>query len=177
MSSGFHTFYVLFSGMAVAWEERKLFLEHSINFNSDALHTIGGVIVLLAAAAILRKPVSAALPWLIVLAATLGNELVDLSVQQWPHPGMQYGESVKDFLLSMCLPTLILVTARIAPWLYSPVKTAGTETRAVVPGPDPVIETSGAETRGPDGRSPPSVPRRRSARSSGTTGKAAESRG
>ena len=118
MSGGFHDLHVLFSHTAILWEERKLLFERSIAFHPDALHAMAGVVVQLAAAAILRKPVSRALPWLIVLILTLGNEFVDLWLQQWPHPGMQYGESLKDILLTISLPTLILLTARFAPSLY-----------------------------------------------------------
>jgi hypothetical protein len=31
---------------------------------------------------------------------------------------MQYGESLKDVLLTMLLPTLLLITTRRFPWLY-----------------------------------------------------------
>lgn len=100
------------------WHEAKLFVEHSIGFSLDALHVLAGVIVLIAVALLLRKPISNGWPWSIVLAATLANELVDLWVEQWPSPGMQYGESAKDLLLTMFVPTLLLLTARKLPGLY-----------------------------------------------------------
>jgi len=118
LSGGFHDLYVVFSHTAILWEERKLLFEHSVAFHPDALHAIAGVLIQLATAAIIRKPVSTVLPWLVVLIATFGNEFIDLWVQQWPHPGMQYGESVKDILLTISLPTVIFVTARFAPSLY-----------------------------------------------------------
>jgi hypothetical protein len=41
-----------------------------------------------------------------------------LWIEQWPDLSMQYGESVKDLLLTMALPTLLLVAARLRPQLF-----------------------------------------------------------
>ena len=100
------------------WHEAKLFVEHSIGFSFDVLHVLAGMIALLLVAVLLRRPVSSWWPWSVVLVVAIMNELLDLSVEQWPNPGMQYGESVKDLLLTMVLPTVLLVTARKLPRLY-----------------------------------------------------------
>lgn len=101
-----------------SWHETKLFLEHSVAFSSDALHVTASVAVLLLAGLLLRKPVSSWLPWIVVFLATLLNEFIDLWVEEWPNPGMQYGESVKDLVLTMFLPTLLMITSRRFPRLY-----------------------------------------------------------
>lgn len=101
-----------------SWHEAKLFLEHSVTFSSDALHVIASVVVLLLVGLLLRKPVTSWWPWIVVLVSTLINEFVDLWVEEWPEPGMQYGEGAKDLLLTMFLPTLLLVTSRKFPRLY-----------------------------------------------------------
>lgn len=101
-----------------SWREAKLFLEHSVTFSSDALHVIASVVVLLLVGLLLRKPVTSWWPWIVVLVSTLINEFVDLWVEEWPDPGMQYGEGAKDLLLTMFLPTLLLVTSRKFPRLY-----------------------------------------------------------
>lgn len=101
-----------------SWHEAKLFLEHSVTFSPDALHVIASVVVLLLVGLLLRKPVTSWWPWIVVLVSTLINEFVDLWVEEWPDPGMQYGEGAKDLLLTMFLPTLLLVTSRKFPRLY-----------------------------------------------------------
>jgi hypothetical protein len=53
-----------------------------------------------------------------MLALILWNETVDLWVEQWPDPGMQYGEGAKDVLLTMIVPTVLLFAVRIRPDLF-----------------------------------------------------------
>jgi hypothetical protein len=102
-----------------SWEEAKLFFEQATAVSTESLHIIGGVLILFGAAALFRKPVSSRAPWLVVLAFTCFNEFIDLSISQWPHPGMQFGESVKDVFLTMLLPSILLFTANKTPGLYS----------------------------------------------------------
>ena len=52
-------------------------------------------------ALLLRRPVTSWPPLLWCVALILWNETVDLWVEQWPDPGMQYGECAKDVLLTM----------------------------------------------------------------------------
>lgn len=108
--------------IAWSWHETKLFVEHLVGFSHDAIHVIGGVLVLLTAAFLLRKSVSNLQPWLVVLVLASINELADLWIEQWPSPGRQYGESAKDLLLTMLLPSVLLVTARFFPTLCQPVQ-------------------------------------------------------
>ena len=103
-----------------SWHEGKLFIEHSVSIDHDALHVIVGVLVWLAMAAITRRPLSSIRPWLWLLAIIGWNETVDLWVEQWPDAGMQYGEGAKDLLLTMLLPTVLLLAARFAPGLFRP---------------------------------------------------------
>src|SRR6185503_14886289 len=105
------------SGM-MSWYEAKMFIEHAVVFSSDALHVIVGVVVWLVLALVLRKPASHWWPWLGLLALVLFNETVDLWVEQWPDPGMQYGESAKDVLLTMALPTLLMAVSRLRPQMF-----------------------------------------------------------
>lgn len=101
------------------WMNTKLYVEHSITFSSDSLHVMGGVVVLIGTAILLRKPLSSIWPWLVVLALACLNEFIDLQFPQWPDPAMNYAESAKDLILSMALPTLILFAARLFPRLWS----------------------------------------------------------
>jgi uncharacterized membrane protein len=101
-----------------SWGEMKQFIQHSLGFNLDAVHVIVGVLIFLAAALLLRRPVSSLAPWLVVFVLTCFNEAMDLWLQQWPNPAIQYGEGLKDILLTLLLPTVLLLTARRFPRLY-----------------------------------------------------------
>lgn len=85
----------------------------------DSLHVLAGVVIQLTAAALLRTDVADRRPWLLVLVLELANEANDLFVEQWPDPGMQWGEGAKDVLLTMLLPTLIALVARRRPSLFT----------------------------------------------------------
>ena len=66
-----------------------------------------------------RRPLSDWRPWLAVFVLLVLNECVDLWVERWPDLAMQYGESAKDLLLTMILPTLGMILVRSAPRLFS----------------------------------------------------------
>ena len=59
------------------------------------------------------------LPWLIVLVLICINEAIDLQYPQWKVPAMDLGESAKDLILTIALPTMMLVFARLFPRLWS----------------------------------------------------------
>jgi diacylglycerol kinase len=99
------------------WYQVKLFLERASGFSMDAIHVIVGVVLQLAIAALFRTSVARPLPLLSVLALELINEASDFRVEIWPQPAMQFGESAKDVILTMALPTLIFLVARFRPKL------------------------------------------------------------
>ena len=101
------------------WHEVKMFIEHASIITSDALHVVIGVGLWVLAAVVLRRRLTDWLPWLVVLAAAVFNETVDLWVEQWPDAAMQYGESAKDILLTMLLPSLLMAAAREQPQLFA----------------------------------------------------------
>lgn len=101
-----------------SWYQGKLFLERALPVSNDSLHVIFGALVLLALALLLRRPVTSWAPWLGLLAFALWNEAVDLWVEQWPDPAMQYGEGAWDLGLTMLLPTLLLAAARLPPGIF-----------------------------------------------------------
>ena len=106
------------TGGMMTWYEAKMFIEHASVVNSDGLHVLIGVPAWLAVALALRRSLADRLPWLILLALTLLNECVDLWAEQWPDKAMQFGESAKDVLLTMTLPTLLLFAVRLRPNLF-----------------------------------------------------------
>ena len=99
------------------WYSAKIFVERSVAVSTDSLHVIAGVALQMLVAVVARRPLTNWLPWGCVLAALLFNEAVDLWVERWPSLAMQLGESAKDLLLTMLLPTLLTVALRWSPQL------------------------------------------------------------
>ena len=118
LGSSNHAVWHLAEDVMFAWYKAKMFIEHAGIVTSDALHVLVGVGLWVLAAVVLRRRLTDWLPWLIVFAAVLFNEAVDLWVEQWPDAAMQYGESVKDILLTLLLPSLLMVAARERPDLF-----------------------------------------------------------
>jgi hypothetical protein len=102
---------------ALDWYQVKLFLERASGFSMDALHVIAGVGLQLIIARLLRSSLARPAPLLCVLGLELFNEANDFRVEIWPQPGMQWGESAKDVLLTMLVPTLLFLVARYRPKL------------------------------------------------------------
>lgn len=113
-----HLWQIASDGMTT-WFRTKMFIEHASSITSDAMHVIAGVLIQLLLALITRSSISRWVPWFIVLALCLMNEFVDLWVEQWPNLAMQYGESAKDVLLTMTLPTVLMLSARLRPQIFT----------------------------------------------------------
>ena len=99
----------------LGWYQFKLFVEHASGISMDALHILVGFILFLLAALILRRSLASGLPWLAVLLLEIGNEAHDLTAERWPDIGSQLGEGVKDIMLTMALPTLVMLVVRWRP--------------------------------------------------------------
>ena len=106
------------TGGMSSWYETKMFIEHASVVSSDALHLFVGTILWLVIAVLTRRSLAAAVPWFALLILTLLNECVDLWAEQWPDKAMQLGESTKDILLTMTLPTILLFAVRLRPNLF-----------------------------------------------------------
>ena len=99
------------------WYQFKLFVERASGISMDAWHILVGFAAFLLTARLLKSDVSRPLPWLILLGFELLNEAHDFYVERWPDWGSQLGESVKDVVLTMALPTLVAAVARWRPSL------------------------------------------------------------
>ena len=99
----------------VDWAQVKKLVAHVTGPDDDWVHVVIGPVVQLLAVAVLRQNLQRAGPWLMVLALELLNEWHDLTWEVWPTRYMQYGESLKDILLTMCIPTILLLLARSFP--------------------------------------------------------------
>ena len=101
-----------------SWHQGKLFVEHVVQVSHDTLHLVVGVLVWIAAALLIRRPLGAWMPLVWVLVFILWNEAVDLRTERWPDPGMQLGEGAKDVVLTLLLPTLLMFAIRARPELF-----------------------------------------------------------
>jgi hypothetical protein len=101
-----------------SWHQGKLFIEHLLTISHDTLHLIVGLLVWLTIGLLTRRSLVSWRPWLWLLILILWNEAVDLWVERWPDAGQQYGEGIKDLLLTMAVPTIVMLVARLRPELF-----------------------------------------------------------
>ncbi|HTE85031.1 MAG TPA: hypothetical protein VK821_09875 [Dehalococcoidia bacterium] len=113
-----HDLWIAITTTMESWHEGKLFIEHVLTINHDTLHMMFGVVIWLALCLVTRRTIASPYPWLWLLALILWNETVDLWNEQWPHPGQQYGEGAKDILVTMAVPTLLMLAGRYVPTLF-----------------------------------------------------------
>lgn len=111
------------------WLHLKEFVEFATGFSRDSLHVLVGVCLHFSLAAVFKIPVSRWLPWCLVLAFATANEVMDVVFEYWNLPARQFGESAKDIMLTMFVPTLILLAAKYMPWLFQ--QSAGEVTEQV----------------------------------------------
>ena len=100
------------------WHHGKLYIEHSVPIEHGTLHVIIGVLAWLTTALLARRTVSSWFPWLGIFALILWNEATDLWVERWPDRSMQYEDGVKDIILTMLVPTVLLFAVRLRPQLF-----------------------------------------------------------
>jgi len=101
-----------------SWHQGKVFIEHTLRIEHGTLHVMVGMLLWLVFALLVRRPITSWVPWLMVFAVILWNEIVDLWIEIWPTPGRQYGEGAKDLLLTMFVPTILMLAARLRPDLF-----------------------------------------------------------
>ena len=100
------------------WHQTKLFVEHSLAVEHDALHMAVGVLLWLLIAIVSRRPLSSWMPFLAMFAIILWNEAVDFWVEIWPDPGQQFGEGFKDLLLTILIPAVLMFLIRVRPQMF-----------------------------------------------------------
>jgi hypothetical protein len=97
------------------WLHLKTQIVATIGLDRDALHVYASVLIQFAVAIALRRSIGNWLPWLAVLMAACGNEVLDVGVEVWPDPAMQAAQAVHDIVNSMILPTLLVAAVRLGP--------------------------------------------------------------
>ncbi|HWT11297.1 MAG TPA: hypothetical protein VN231_00930 [Allosphingosinicella sp.] len=101
------------------WIDFKDYLSQITDLDQDALHIYAAVLIQLGAAALLRRPLASILPWLVVWAVLIVNEVLDLwlpgeTIGQWQVTG-----GIQDSWNTMALPTLLWLLAHYAPALLT----------------------------------------------------------
>ena len=99
------------------WELAKAVISLWTELERDALHIYAAILVQIVAAAALRRSLASLLPWLVVLAAALANEALDIS-RDGVFEGWERGAALHDLWNSMLVPTLLALLVRFAPRLF-----------------------------------------------------------
>lgn len=101
------------------WVAFKDLVEQAMHLPESAIHVLAGVVLQLLFALIMRRSLRDWAPWLGVLLLELANEVLDLT-EVWPGEGdRQLAESVSDVFVTMLLPSLLLLVARLRPQLLT----------------------------------------------------------
>ena len=103
------------AAVMTGWSHVKDVIEAAVPIDNLMLHVIVGYALYALVVRLVRGPRAPLTAWLVVLAAILANEFVDLWIEQWPDPAQQYGESLRDLLWTMALPSVALFLARPLP--------------------------------------------------------------
>lgn len=106
--------------MATEYQAVKRAMETWGPLDGASLHITVGVIALLLAAFVLRKPITSPWPLLIVAILQLANEAMDFLVHRLAYPAIQGGEAIRDTVLTLFLPAMIVAAARLAPHIFCP---------------------------------------------------------
>ena len=104
-----------------SYSDTKFGLEQSFPFNPDWLHLLAGPAILVAAALVLRRPLLGWAAWLVVVAVALINEAVDIAsarMDSLPLGPMLVRECLTDTVLTIAVPTALLLLARCFPGLF-----------------------------------------------------------
>jgi hypothetical protein len=101
------------------WYAIKLAVVEQTALSRDALHIFAGVGGQMLVACVVGRGLGHPLPWLAVLAAELVNEYFDLTEGDvWGDTPMWPG-TVRDILVTMAIPTLLLLLVRYAPGMFA----------------------------------------------------------
>ncbi|HEX8193625.1 MAG TPA: hypothetical protein VF552_12080 [Allosphingosinicella sp.] len=104
------------------WYSVKLAVVEQTALSRDALHILFGLAGQLLVALVIRRSIAHPVPWFAVLLFELANEYYDLAREDWTDRAMWPG-TVRDLLVTMAIPTILLILTRVAPGLF--VRTAG----------------------------------------------------
>lgn len=98
------------------WFDLKELLGTYTGLERDALHIHGALFLYLLAMGVFRRSRRSRIPWLIVLAAELGNEAYDIWYGWGIEHDLIFGSAAKDLWNTMLWPTVLLFVGRYTTW-------------------------------------------------------------
>ena len=103
------------------WYQIKMLVVGNTDLSRDALHIFFGLAGQIVVALVIRRSLAHPVPWLAVLVAELVNEYFDLTEGDvWDRP--MWPGSLRDLLVTMAIPTLLLLLVRYVPRLFARTK-------------------------------------------------------
>lgn len=96
----------------MSFQDIKLFLMQVTFLSKDALHIYIGLAIYLVVAIFFVKSLRSYWPWLIVLAATILGEMMDIRHTQSLNYPIKWHENIHDVFNTLFWPTILLVLAR-----------------------------------------------------------------
>jgi hypothetical protein len=103
----------------VWWHAGKIAIEDSLSVSHASLHVFIGFLLWLGIAFVSRRPISSWLPWGATFAIILWSEIADVWTEQWPARLFFYDKMARDIALTMAIPTVLMVLARVRPQLFA----------------------------------------------------------
>ena len=102
--------------LSALWWDAKQYLSGALGLSHDKLHFLAGMILFPLLVRLLihvrhRRPRREA--FLLLLAAQLANEALDLALDIWPQWQRQLAGGLEDVILTMAIPTVTLLIVRI----------------------------------------------------------------
>lgn len=127
----------LFEAGAAFWLDLKDQVSSGSGISRDGLHIMAGLLGLLGASLLTRRPVSSPIPWLIVVAVTVSNEASDLFTEIWPGKDRerQWAESIHDLWNTLLVPSALMLLARTSQSLFGKMPDGGDNLGAGTVGP------------------------------------------
>lgn len=98
------------------WEQIKAAISLWTELERDALHIYAAILLQIGSAVLLRRSLASPLPWLMVLAAALSNEVLDAWRDSMFEP-WERAAALHDLWNTMLLPTVMALLVRFAPRL------------------------------------------------------------
>lgn len=120
-----HDFWEAITTLMSSWHQGKVFVEHAVTIQHDALHMMAGLLIWLAICRFSGGTVLRLRPFLWTFAIASWNEAVDLWTEIWPELGRQFGEGFKDLVLTIAGPLIVIAAVRLWPELFRPTSEQG----------------------------------------------------
>lgn len=101
-------------GAVLGWERFKDWLSATVHLTHHQLHVVVGLLLFVAGARLLRRPLGSALPLVPVAVLELINEASDFAryfISGWPWTAH---ETLIDIALTLAPPMVLMVVARVA---------------------------------------------------------------